>query len=176
MSYRNTSVLRILFWAAVGLGLLGFLFTRFHPANRFGQDVSRVWFYDLDSRKLYPMDSEAIPPDKRNGGEGVKALVVEFKAGGPAEATRKIAYLETCTPALKELLEQVKAAHAGGRVYPGPIPARGSRYFQTNTLVRRLDETQWHDENSVEGRAILVEWQSWHGANGERPLVSLPQN
>ncbi len=88
------------------------------------------------------MPASTVPPDKGIGGssgDGVRAVVVAFRAEQSDPHKWRIAYLETFTPELKDLLEKVQAARAAGRAFKGRIPARDSDYFQTNSLVKSLD-------------------------------------
>ncbi len=55
-----------------------------------------------------------------------------------------------------------------------PTPSHGGDLLEVNTLVRRLDEPDWHIVRSVKGQKIMAEWRDWPGPAGERPLVSAP--
>ena len=91
-----------------------------------------------------------------------------------AGAKRQIAYLETCTQELKDLLDKVRAARASGQAFKGRIPARDSEYFQTNSLIKGPEETEWHASSSPEGRRTMTEWRSWRGPDGQPPVVCVP--
>lgn len=162
----------------VAAGLIAFAIwfglEQFRAFRHSGQDGSRVWFYNVESKSLYSEEGDAIAPVKHSGNEGVRAMVVGFDGKSSDPTKCRIAYLETFTPELKGLLEQVKSARAAGRVYDGKIPARGGSFFESNTLVRRAEETEWHPVNTPEGQKIMAEWKSWRGPNGERPLASVP--
>ncbi len=136
-------------------------------------DTTRLWFYIPATKQLYAASADTIPPDQHNG-DAVRAFVVSFDAAAKAPNSRKIVYLETFTPDLKDLLERIKAAHVARRIFDGTIPARGSSYFGSNTLVRRADEPDWHPVNTPEGRKIMAEWRTWRGPHGERPVACVP--
>jgi hypothetical protein len=101
-------------------------------------------------------------------------VVVAFRAEQGDPRKRRIAYLETCTPELKGLLAKLQAACASRQAFKGRIPARNSGYFQTNSLVKGLEETEWHASSSPEGRRAMTEWRSWRGPDGQMPIVCVP--
>ena len=137
-----------------------------------GDTGARVWFYDESAKRLYAVPADTIPPHKGTSGrrsDGVRAVVVRVPGGKD-----RIAYLETYSPELKALLEKVREAHAAKRPFTGQVPARDSDYFQTNALVRRVEEPTWHPSNSPEALAIVAEWRSWGGSGGIMPAISTP--
>lgn len=135
--------------------------------------ANRVWFYDESEKKLYAMPDATIPPDKGVGGisgDGARAIVVEFEKNSDPRQ-RKIAYLLKYSPELKKVLDASLLARAAGKIFDGTVPSRQSEYVQKNTLVRLVDETDWHPANTPEGRDIIQTWQSWRGPNGSSPRV-----
>jgi hypothetical protein len=136
-------------------------------ARRTGEEGATVWFYNEQSHRLYEAPRDAIPPE--NG--GVRAMVV---APRDEMQNRKIAYLETYAPPLRSLLGAVREAHNAGRPFLGAIPDRNSDFFQTNTLVRSLAETNWVPMSSGEGKKITQEWRSWRQPDGEGMIVRAP--
>ena len=92
----------------------------------------------------------------------MRAVVVAFRAEQDDPRKRRIAYLETCTPELKDLLEEVQAARASGQPLKGRMPLRDSDFFQTNTLVKGLEETEWHASR------IFGDFSGWVGAEREK--------
>jgi hypothetical protein len=149
-------------------------------AGRFwqsGEQGAQVWFYDQSERELYRAANHTLPPDHGIGGkaaDGVRAVVVAFRGDTADPRTRRIAYLETYTPELKALLEQVQAAHRAGKPFAGRVPSRDSDYFQTNTLVKSADEGDWHFLSSAEGRELTTAWRTWRGPAGQPPMVCAP--
>jgi hypothetical protein len=128
--------------AVVALAVVG---QRVSSLRKTGEEGAAVWFYDLSEKRLYTVPRETVPPDAGIGGpkgDGVRAVVVAFRGEQGDPSKRRIAYLETCTPELKDLLERVRTARASGRTIEGGIPPHDSDYFQTNSLVRRPDETE----------------------------------
>jgi len=87
---------------------------------------------------------------------------------------RRIAYLETYTPELKRLLEDVRVARTQGRAPEKPIPSGDSGYFDENTLVRRLEEDTWHDMTTLEARRIVTEWRQTRASDGSPLIVCTP--
>ena len=160
--------------AAIGVG---FVASHLRAAWRSGEEGAKVWFYDQSEKRLYEAPRDTIPPEEGiggPGGDGVRAVVVAFRGEQSDPRKRRIAYLETHTPALKELLDRARAAHAAGRAFMERIPPRDSDYFCTNTLVKRVEEAEWHLIGSSEGRAVMSEWRSWRGPDGQPPIVCVP--
>lgn len=155
---------------ALAAAAVWFVGSRFHRFRQAGEGGAQVWFYDQQKKEIYAVSRDTIPPDNRGRG-GVRAVVVTCR-GGPQQ--RRIAYLETYGQPLKDALERVKAARNAGKVLPGPVPARTSEFFQTNDLVRRVEEVEWHTASSPEGRRIVSEWKSWRAPDGRKPAVCLP--
>jgi len=158
------------------LGGAAFLLRPGHRGND-GEDNAKVWFYDQSTRTLYPAPRNAIPPDTTRGttnAPGVRAVVVAFHGEENNPKKRKIAYLETYGPELKNLLDRVQAAQRAKTPFEGKIPDRDGSFVRENTLVRRIDEPQWSASSTEEGRKIMIEWQEWVGPDGKPPVVCLP--
>lgn len=166
--------------AVIGLVLVGaalFSISRFRHAMNTGEEGVGVWFYDQSEQQLYSAPRDTIPPHKGVGGEagdGARAMVVICRAEQNDPGKRRIAYLETHTPELRRVLEGVQAARTAGRVYQGEIPSPDSDFFQKNTLVRRVEETTWHDVGSSEAQTIMTEWRGWSCPDGSPPMVCTP--
>ena len=158
-----------------GLGIAGWLaFSHLRSSSRSGHAGNHVWFYDESEKKLYSMPDTTIPPDKGiggAGGDGEKAVVVTFGKDWHDRSKWRIAYLQKYTPELKKALDELIIARAAHRVFDGSVPARQSAYFQSNTLVKRVDDHDWFPANSDEGKKILTEWRAWHGADGSGPII-----
>lgn len=155
----------------------GFLVRGAKSFSRTGEAGARVWFYDESERRLYAAPNDTVSPHEGVGGksgDGVRAVVVSFRDEQRDPGKRRIAYLETCTPELKQVLEKVRAARVARQKCDGPIPSRDSDFFQANTLVKRPDDPDWAPINSAAGGKIFAEWRSWRGADGAPPVVCLP--
>jgi hypothetical protein len=155
----------------------GLLFARLRNATRTGEEGAQIWFYDESEKRLYPAARETIPPHAGVGGvknDGVHAIVAAPKGETANASLRRIAYLETYTPELKQMLEDVRFARAQHRPLPFRIPSRDSDYFGTNTLVRRVNEPVWHPVSSPEGQRITAEWRGWQTTNGAPLVLCLP--
>ncbi|HEX3799495.1 MAG TPA: hypothetical protein VH413_12420 [Verrucomicrobiae bacterium] len=140
-------------------------------------DRTQVWFYDESEKELYAMPLNTIPPDKGIGGpsgDGVRAIVVGFAGYKHDLKKRKIAYLLTYTPELKQILDKVMAARLAGRLLNELSPSSQGTYFQSNTLVRLTEDSDWHSENTPEGRKAMNEWRSWRGQDGSQPVICVP--
>jgi hypothetical protein len=165
--------------AAVALVTLAVAFVskRVLGFRKTGEEGSTTWFCDQSEKRLYEVPRDTIPPHKGIGGpsgDGVRAVVVAFRAEQNDPRKRRIAYLETCTPELKDLLEKVQAARASGQPFKGRMPFRDSDFFQANSLVKGLEETEWHASSSPEGRRTMTAWRSWSGPDGQMPIVCVP--
>ena len=174
MSLGAKLSLKIAGTAAV-LGVAGWMLVKeFRGMLRHGRGQTMVWFYDESEKKLYSMPDTTIPPDVGIGGprdDGDKAIVVTFGHQGQDRSKWRIAYLTKYAPELKKLLDESILARAAGQVFNGSVPPRQSNYFQSNTLVKREADTDWHAVNTPEGRAIVNEWRSWQGADGAAPII-----
>lgn len=162
----------LLLVAAVAFGL-----SRMRDVANSGEEGSRIWFYDESQQKLYAVPRDTLPPHRGVGGasdDGVKAIVVAPLAQQGDAAQRRIAYLETYTPELKKVLEDVRAAQVAGTRYEGTIPSGESEFFQKNTLVRRASDSQWYEAGSDEARAIMSEWRRWRDSEGAPLVVCVP--
>lgn len=154
-----------------------FVFLRTSRFRKSSEENAKTWFYDESEKRLYAAPHGTIPPDQGIGGksgDGVRAVVVAPASQQNDPARRQIAYLETYTTELKQLLEKIKAGRASRLPRLGPMPSRDSPFFQTNTLVRRLEETDWYPESSAQGRKILSEWRGWRSPDGQPMVVCLP--
>ncbi len=177
MSPHARTCLRLAAAAALVVMAVAFASKRVLAFRKTGEEGSTTWFYDQSEKRLYEVPRNTIPPHKGIGGpsgDGVRAVVVAFRAEQRDARERRIAYLETCTPELKDLLEKVQAARASGQTFKGRVPLRDSDFFQTNSLVKGLAETEWHASSSPEGRRAMTEWRSWRGPDGQPPVVCVP--
>ena len=157
---------------------MGFVVSRINGFRKEGEEGARIWFYDQSEKRLYEVPRDTIPPDKGIGGpagDGVRAVVITFPGEQSDPGKRRVAYLETFTPEFKELQERVRAARVSGRTFDGHVPARESDYFQTNSLVKLPEESEWHAISSPEGRRIISAWRSMSGPDGQHPLVCVPR-
>jgi hypothetical protein len=157
---------------ALALGI-----SRLHHVTATGEEGARIWFYDQSEQKLYAVPRDTIPPHPGIGGtkgDGVRAIVVALPQEQKDPAKRQIAYLETYTLELQELLEGVRAARAAGQPYAGKLPDSESNFIQKNTLVRRPTESSWHDIASPEGQKIMTEWRKTLAPEGQPLVVCVP--
>jgi hypothetical protein len=138
-----------------------------------GETGARVWFYDQSAQRLYPAPRDLIPPDGKDDTR-VRAMVIGFQGLGNSVSQLKIAYLEKYSPDLKALLERAVAAHAARQPFREQIPARGSAYFQDNSMVKRPGEPSWHTLGTEEARLMMSDWRQWRGPAGQAPIISVP--
>ena len=177
MSPQGPKFLKLIVAAVLAAAAVAFVSKRISGLRKSGEEVATTWFYDQSEKRLYQVPRDTIPPDKGIGGrsgDGVRAVVVAFRGDTGDPRKRRIAYLETCTPELKDLLEKAQAARASGHAFKERLPERNSEYFQTNSLVKGPDETEWHASNSPEGRRAMMAWRSWRGPDGQPPIVCVP--
>ncbi len=177
MSVNHRTVLKLVAALVLTVAVVAFARNRLTVLSRSGEDGATVWFYDQSEKRLYEVSREIVPPDKGIGGatgDGVRAIVVASRSEQGDPHNRRIAYLETCSPELKALMEKVRAAHAAGLPLKEHVPERNSDFFQTNLLVRAVSETEWHPSGSAEGRRIMAEWRSWRDGGGQPLIVCSP--
>ena len=177
MSRRARTYLKLAAAAVLAIVAVAFVSKRVGGLRKTGEEGATIWFYDQSERRLYEVPRDTIPPHKGIGGpsgDGVRAVVVAFRSEQSDPSKRRIAYLESCTPELKDLLEMIRAARASGQAFKGRIPSHDSDYFQTNSLVKGLEETEWHASSSSEGRRAMTAWRSWRGPDGQPPVACLP--
>lgn len=163
--------------AVAGIIAIALLVTQLIRFGHAGGEQASVWFYDPSTQRLYGAPRDTIPPDRssgRRGSEGVRAIVVCFRGEQNDPQKRRIAYLETNTPELKNVLERVRAARASGHPSRELVPTRDSDFVRTNTLVKRLADEHWVAASTPEGKQIMSEWRSWRGPAGQAPIISLP--
>lgn len=136
-----------------------------------GEDNAKVWFYNQENKRLYAVPRDTVPPDDS---AGVRAMVVAFPGQEKNRDQWRIAYLQTYSPELKSVLEAVRKAHEANVPYAGTLPSRDGTWSHDNTLVKRVDDTDWSTVSSDKGRKILHEWESWRSPSGEPPIICVP--
>jgi hypothetical protein len=162
----------VLLAAAVVIGI-----TQMGRVTTTGEEGVQVWFYDQSARQLYAVPRDTLPPHAGIDGkpdDGVRAIVVAAESEQRDPTKLRIAYLETYTPELKRILEEMRAARAGGRPARSALPGSDGDYFQQNTLVCRPGETTWYAQTSKEGPRIMAEWHGWTSAAGQPLVVCVP--
>ncbi len=159
---------------AISLALLGlalWIYRSLSPADDSRDE--NAFFYDLTEQKLFVVPRKSIPPIDGIHGKpmaGVRAIVVST-SGDPADKKhQKIGYLEKYTPELKAIFEEVQRARLEGRAAEARID-RGQ--VPHNTLVRRLQESEWHPLDSAEGEKITSDWNV-AGPDGRMPVICSP--
>ena len=163
-----------LFKVVLALALLSVavvLFLKLSPAREGRHEDA--YFYDLVEQKLFVAPKGSIPPIAGMKGAdqaGVRAIVI-CTNGNPADKPhREIAYLEKYSPEIKQLFEEVRQARAAGHSAARSIDRS---QIPPNTLVRRLQDTEWHALNTPEGEQIVNEWNT-PGPDGRAPAVCSP--
>lgn len=128
----------------------------------------KAWFYDLSEKKLFVAQRGLVPPIRgiNNAEEdGVRAVVVAPPGRCDDPNARRIAYLETNAPELKQALDAARAS--------GTVPSVSRGQAQSLRLVRRLTDVTWVSLASTEGEVIVSEW-AVPGAEGLSPAVCTP--
>ena len=147
------------------------LYLKLRPARE--SQNGDAFFYDLQEKKLFIAPQGSIPPiDGIDGaaGAGVRAVVVSPTGDASDKKNRQIAYLEEYTPELKTLFEEVHKARLEGRSEEGRIDRKD---VAANTLVRRVQDTEWQPIGSPQGKIIVNEWNT-PGPDGRMPVVCSP--
>lgn len=158
----------------LALGLLAVavvLFIQLYPSGAGGR--GDAYFYDLAEQRLFVAPQGSIPPIAGvhgAAGAGVRAIVI-CTNGNPADrAHLAIAYLEKYSPEIKQLFEEVRQARLEGRSEEGRI---NKKDVPPNTLVRRLEDQDWHPLNTPEGRETVNAWKI-PGPDGQLPAICSP--
>jgi hypothetical protein len=96
--------------------------------------------------------------------DAVRAVVICVSGNPDDPANRKIAYLEKYTPELKQNIEDARE---------GKAEAVSTKIRNTQRLVARAGEDQWHPASSEQGQKIMT---AWHvaGSDGKFPVVCVP--
>jgi hypothetical protein len=147
------------------------LFIKLSPARE--RQNGDAYFYDLQEQKLFVAPSGSIPPINGVNGAvmaGVRAIVISPSGNASDKKHLQIAYLEKYSPDVKALFEEVHQARLEGRSEEGRI---NRKEVVANTLVRRLQDTEWQPINSAEGKRIANEWNV-PGPDGRMPIVCSP--
>lgn len=133
-----------------------------------GSGGEQAFFYDVSKGKLFTAPRTAVPPIRGVDGpeeDAFKAVVISVTGRPQDAASRRVAYLEKFSPALKA---QMEAAQAGGP------PLEISRVeMQRQRFVRRLTDQEWYPLNSPEAERLMSEWLNL-GEKGATPTVCVP--
>jgi hypothetical protein len=167
----NQSATTKIAFALVLLAAAVFFFVKLSPARR--SDSGAAYFYDLQEQKLFVAPRGSIPPiDGIKGAPqaGVRAIVIAPNGDCSDKKHLQIAYLEEYAPEIKALFEEVRHARMEGRSEEGRIDRKE---VAANTLVRRLQDTQWQPIISPEGKKIATEWDT-AGPDGAAPVICSP--
>lgn len=107
----------------------------------------KAWFYDLNTGKLFTAKNNLVPPIEAPSGPllngrpaGVRAYVFSF-VPEPNESELFIGFLEKSDP------------NAGPA--PANSEAEGSKLWGQGRLIRLVEDKEWYQANSREGRDIL---------------------
>jgi hypothetical protein len=131
-------------------------------------DEPMAYFYDLSEQKLFEAPQEAFAPIEGIGGEsgdGVEAVVVHCPLCAPDQ--RRISYLKTHTPEYKRAREAARQAGEG-------IPGITRQWIADNTLVRLVDEQEWHVASSPEGIKVVSSWKRRCAEHGKWEKLCTP--
>lgn len=137
--------------------------------------VIDVYYYDLNTNKLFtaqsnqlpPIDTESGPVAGSNAPAGVRAYVFACTDCGD-EADRFIGWLEMYTPEVKALRSQPSPQT------PEEAAEREQReeeVWENGKLVRAPDGTTWARENTSEGMAITTKIESKCPGGMPKPCV-----
>ena len=111
-----------------------------------------IFFFDQSEEKLYRVSHGTTPPHAGTGGEsgdGVRAIVLACP-NDASHADDVIAYLESFTA------EQADARRREAETGE-PIPGLTRDWIADNTLLRKLDDPNWHAASSADGLAIRTQ-------------------
>ena len=118
--------------------------------------TDKVWFYDLNTGKLFVGDRDEIPPIQAPSGKlpdgqlaGVKAYVFSY-VHDPNDSERFVGYLEKYTPEGKEIVSSFQRSTRN-------VTKKLVRKLNKNRFIRKVIDEQWFLAGSEQGRAILRE-------------------
>ena len=128
-----------------------------------GADVvgEQAYFYDESAERVFTSATGQYPPivgidgsasaDER---DGVRAMVFTCcdTCLAKADGQPQIAYLQQFTIEAADLMAEADALAAQG--LPAPPNAADRTWISANTLVRTLDDPQWHAKTSRRGQEI----------------------
>jgi len=117
-------------------------------------ESNKIWFYDLNTEKLFVADEDEIPPIDAPSGKfpdgqpaGVRAYVLTYFQD-PNESERFIGYLEKYTPEGKKIIFSFQKSRDN-------VTKELVRQLNKNRFVRTPDDDRWFLTDSNEGRLIL---------------------
>jgi hypothetical protein len=150
---RRSPVIILSLSVLLVIGVIGFLVYLTLPEKVEQVDTSeKEWFYDLKHRGLFVAKGGQLPPIEAPSGPlangepaGVRAYVFTY-SDDPNTTDTFIGFLETTDPNV-------------GKSTIGPMDLRvsGAELFSKGRLIRRVEDKEWVEANSEEGRAILKE-------------------
>jgi hypothetical protein len=165
---KKGDVMKVLV-SCVLLGMSGFfVYSYFQRENASG---GSAYFYDLSEGKLFVRAQSSIPPIEglnKDQFDGVRAVVISTNGDCLDKKARGIAYLEKCSPQLKQQMEAVQRAGAAAGSLTLEI---GRGEAGDHIFVRRLGEDKWYTRASPEGQKIMIEWQV---EGPKMPTVCIP--
>ncbi len=133
------------------------------------QTFEKEWFYDLNTGKLFAVETGRTPPIEAPSGPrpdgrpaGIRAYVLAYTQE-PNASERFIAFLETSADSESNVLTQVRPASVSEIATWG----RGK-------LIRRPDEETWVPADSRQGQEIYAEAFA-PNHDGRRPTYCIPQ-
>jgi hypothetical protein len=129
-------------------------------------ESQKVWFYDLNTEKLFLADWDRIPPIDTPSGRlpdgqpaGVKAYLLS-DSENPKTPEQRIRYLEKFTPEGREIISSFQKSE-------NIITEEMIQQLNRNRFVRRIADHDWYLADSREGRFILEQTSSMN-ESGER--------
>lgn len=164
MTPARTNALKLI-TAVLLLGVSAVLVWRFMHDT--GGISERAFFYDLSEKSLFVAERGLVPPIRGMNDateDGVRAVVVSLSGHSEDKSTWTIAYLEKCTPELKQKLDDARAS--------GTAPTVSRTEAQSLRLVRRENEADWVSIVTPEGERIVSEWAAAGTGNATPTVVS----
>ena len=133
----------------------------------------KVWFYDLNTKKLFVANGDNIPPIDAPSGKladgrpaGVRAYVFSY-VDDPKESECFIGYLEKFTPEGEQMIASILKSKS-------KVTSQMARQLNKNRFVRRVADNDWYSADSQEGRLVLE--QLFHAnESGQTPLTYQPK-
>lgn len=119
---------------------------------------TKVWFYDLNTGRLFVGSINAIPPIPAPSGPrpdgspaGVRAHV--YTCTTCTEAERKMVYLESRTMESQQLLQATQRRREGAELTPEMLEAQQGK----GVLVKRISDPEWRERQDPEVQRLMID-------------------
>ena len=132
-----------------------------------------AYFYDQSAHTLFPAARDAIAPLRGTDSSELDAVRAVVVAPRDNRVARRIAYLQTHTPELRDRLAAIRQSKQSSGA-PLKALSGDDPFVLKNSLVRRESDGTWYDLTTPQAREILREWTTWTDDSGSPLIVVTP--